>query len=86
MGHCGQEQLRTAMLNGQPSLVIIDVEGAEGHLLDPGNIPGLANAHVIVEIHDFVDDQVGETVVVTAEIKPCHRRSADARANVLGFS
>ena len=34
MGHCGQEQLRTAMLNGQPSLVIIDVEGAEGQLLE----------------------------------------------------
>ena len=43
MGHCEQEQLHAAMLNGQPSLVIMDVEGAEGHLLNPGNIPGLAN-------------------------------------------
>ena len=41
------------------SLVIIDVEGAEGHLLEPGNIPGLVNAHIIVEIHDFVDERTG---------------------------
>jgi hypothetical protein len=62
MRHCSQEQLRTTMLNGQPSLVIIDVEGAEGHLLKPTNIRALADAYIIVEIHDFVDERVGETV------------------------
>lgn len=62
MGYCGREQLQAALLNGEPSLVIVDIEGAEGHLLEPGNIHGLANAHIIVEIHDFVSDSVGETV------------------------
>jgi len=62
MGHCGQEQLQAAMFNGQPSLVIIDVEGAEDHLLEPASTPSLANAHVIVEIHDYVNDRLGETI------------------------
>ena len=62
MGHCGQEQLQTAMLNGQPTLIIIDIEGAESQLLQPGNIPSLTSAHMIVEIHDYVDGRLGETV------------------------
>jgi hypothetical protein len=62
MGHCEQEQLEASMPNGQPSLVIIDIEGAEGQLLEPGNIPGLADAHIIVEIHDYLDRKLGETV------------------------
>jgi hypothetical protein len=62
MGYCGRDQLQAAMNNGQPSLVIVDIERAEGHLLEPGNIPGLANAHIIVEIHDFVAGSVGDTV------------------------
>ncbi len=67
MGHCGQEQLAAAISGGQHALVIADVEGAEGHLLDPDNIPGLADAHIIVEIHDFVDDRLGQTVVSQLE-------------------
>ena len=62
IGQCGQEQLKNAMLNGQPSLIIIDIEGAESHLLKPQSIPTLANAHIIVEIHDYVDGRLGETV------------------------
>jgi hypothetical protein len=64
MGHCEQEQLRAATITDQPLLVIMDVEGAESRLLDPGNVPGLVNAHIIVEIHDFVDERVGETVSI----------------------
>jgi hypothetical protein len=62
MGHCGQKQLQAAMPDGQGSLVIIDVEGAESHLLKPTIIRSLADAYIIVEIHDFVDEWVGETV------------------------
>jgi hypothetical protein len=40
----------------------MDVEGAEGHLLNPRNIPGLANAHMIVEIHDYLDYTLGGTI------------------------
>ena len=67
MGHCGREQLQAAISDGQHALVIADVEGAEGHLLDPDNIPGLVDAHIIVEIHDFVDDGLGQTVVSQLE-------------------
>ena len=70
MGHCGQEQLRAAISDGEHTLVIADVEGAEGQLLNPGNIPGLVNAHIIVEIHDFVDDRLGPTVV--SQLKSSH--------------
>lgn len=70
MGYCGREQLHAAMLNGQPSLVIVDIEGEEGHLLEPGNIPGLANAHIIVEIHDFIDNRLGE--IVFSRLKSSH--------------
>ena len=62
LGHCEEEQLRAALFNGQPSLMIIDTEGAEGELLGRANLPGLENAHVIVEIHDFVDNRLGELI------------------------
>lgn len=70
MGHCGEEQLQASMPNGQPSLVIIDIEGAESQLLEPGNIPSLTNAHIIVEIHDYLDDRLGETVL--SQLKSSH--------------
>jgi hypothetical protein len=70
MGYCGPEQLHAAAVNGE-SLIIVDVEGAESDLLDPGNIPGLANAYMIVEIHDFIDQQLGETV--SSRLRSSHR-------------
>jgi hypothetical protein len=70
MGHCDQEQFRAAIGNGQTSLVIVDVEGAEGQLLNSETIPGLANTHIIVEIHDFIDDRLGE--IVSSRLKSSH--------------
>ena len=70
MGYCGEEQLQAAMPHSQPLLVIMDVEGAEGHLLKPGKIPSLANAHIIVEIHDYLNDGLGETV--SSQLKSSH--------------
>jgi hypothetical protein len=70
MGHCGEEQLRAATANGERSLIIMDVEGAEGRLLNPKNIPGLAGAHIIVEIHDFIDKELRE--IVSSQLKSTH--------------
>ena len=70
MGHSGRQQLHIATVNCQTLLVIMDVEGAEGELLNPGNVPGLANAHIIVEIHDFIDEQLGD--IVLSHLKPTH--------------
>jgi hypothetical protein len=70
MRHCGQEQLQAAMVNGHPSLVIMDIEGEESHLLQLGNIPSLTSAHIIVEIHDYVDGRPGETV--SSQLRSSH--------------
>src|SRR5215471_14400729 len=50
MGHCEEEQLREALTGGKRTLIIMDVEGGEGQLLNPESIPGLTDAHIIVEI------------------------------------
>ena len=39
LGHCEEEQLRAALFNGQPSLMIIDTEGTEGELLGRADLP-----------------------------------------------
>jgi hypothetical protein len=70
MGHCEPEQLRAAIGGGKPSLVVMDVEGAEGRLLNPDRVPPLADAHIIVEIHDCFDDKVGD--VVRSQLKSSH--------------
>src|SRR5262249_38927844 len=62
-GRCGQDELQGAIPDRQPSLIIMDVEGAEGELLNPRNVPGLADSHIIVEIHDFVDERLGDLVL-----------------------
>src|SRR5262249_40821391 len=62
-GRCGQDELQAAIPGGQHCLVIMDVEGAEGELLNPRNVPALADSHIIVEIHDFVDEQLGDLLL-----------------------
>jgi hypothetical protein len=68
--HCEPQQLDAATRNDEPTLVIMDVDGAEGNLLSPDEVPGLANAHIIVEIHDYVDGQLGE--IVSSRLKSTH--------------
>ena len=62
-GRCGQDELQAAIPDGQPCLIIMDVEGAEGELLNPRTVPVLANSHIIVEIHDFIDERLGDLVL-----------------------
>jgi tRNA G37 N-methylase Trm5 len=70
MGYCGPEQLHAAAVNGESSLIIVDVEGAERQLLDPASIPGLVNAHIIVEIHNFIDDRLSE--IISSRLESSH--------------
>jgi hypothetical protein len=70
MGYCGPEQLHAAAVNGESSLIIVDVEGAERQLLDPASIPGLINAHIIVEIHNFIDDRLSE--IISSRLESSH--------------
>jgi predicted O-methyltransferase YrrM len=58
-GLCRIEDL--AALDGdEPSLVIIDAEGAEDELLDPERAPALRDATVIVEVHEMYAPGVTE--------------------------
>lgn len=60
-GLCTQSDLATAFTRADASCwLIIDVEGAEDHLLDPVAIPSLARTIVLVELHDFIDATLGE--------------------------
>jgi len=70
MGHCWREELDATIGGGETSLVIMDAEGAEGELLAPRKIPSLANAYIIVEIHDFIDERLGE--IVLSQLKSSH--------------
>ena len=87
MGHCGQEQLQAAISMAQPSLVIVDVEGAEGQLLGSrqhSRLDKCAYHRGNSRLH--VDGRLGETSSSKLKSTPCHRRSANSAANVLGFS
>ncbi len=70
MGPCRREELDATIVGNEASLVIMDAEGAEGELLNPRKIPGLENAYIIAEIHDFIDNQLGETV--WSQLKSSH--------------
>lgn len=47
---------------GGRMLIIMDVEGAELHLLDPDTIPQLFSSYIIVELHDFIDPSISDTI------------------------
>ena len=62
-GRCEPADLRAALGTPQtPMLVICDAEGYERELLDPGMIPGLARAWVLVELHEFIHRGIAETL------------------------
>ncbi|WP_031435236.1 class I SAM-dependent methyltransferase [Methylomarinum vadi] len=44
------------------SVLIMDVEGAEKQLLDPTLVPQLFRSHILVEIHDYLDDELGDAI------------------------
>ncbi len=62
-GFCDASAL-SAELDGEPLSVciIMDVEGGELALLDRRRLPGLSAVHVLVELHDFVDPKISETI------------------------
>lgn len=60
MGTCDVAALGRVLKNR--SLVICDCEGAEVDLLDIDQIPALAQAEIVVELHDFLRTGVTETL------------------------
>lgn len=58
------------MCLAQPSVVICDIEGAEGALLDPGRAKGLLGADILVEVHEGM--QAGLLATLRARFAPTH--------------
>lgn len=58
-GFCDISALSSALGDGDRALVIVDVEGAEADILDPSLCPGLANATILVEVHDSLRPGTG---------------------------
>ena len=61
-GECEIDSLQACLNEKQPALVVIDVEGFESELLDPLRVPGLLNAVILVECHDFAVPGVTEAI------------------------
>lgn len=61
-GMCEPDDLARVLPPSGPTLVIMDVEGAENALLDPDRTAALKNCHILVEVHDFIDRQIADTL------------------------
>jgi hypothetical protein len=68
-GGCDPAELERA-LAGRPSLVICDCEGAEAEVIVPALTPSLTRAFLVIEVHDFVSELIGPTLV--AALEPTH--------------
>ncbi|WP_009633954.1 hypothetical protein [Synechocystis sp. PCC 7509] len=62
-GFCKPTELQRALRGAKsPSLVIMDIEGGEEHLLNPEIIPELASSHILVELHDVFCENISKTI------------------------
>ena len=59
-GRCTPADLRDALADG--GLVVCDVEGFEGELLDPDRLPALRRTDVLVEVHDAIEPGVSQAL------------------------
>jgi hypothetical protein len=59
-----------AVCAAQPTVIICDIEGAEGELLDPAAAPGLARADILVEVHEAM--RPGLLATLSRRFAPTH--------------
>jgi hypothetical protein len=57
-GECTPERLDAALSGAERPAIICDCEGAEDVLLDPGRVPNLRRASILVETHEGMVDGV----------------------------
>lgn len=62
LGRCEPPDLQAALTAASRSLVVCDVESYELALLDPVAVPALREAHILVELHDFLHRGLAETI------------------------
>ena len=65
---CTPEAL--AALPADGVALLADCEGCERALLDPAAVPNLAGWAILVELHEFLDPGIAETIA--ARFKPTH--------------
>ena len=59
-----------AVPGGSRTVVIMDCEGCEDALMDPGRVPGLRSVTVVVELHDFISPGIADRI--RARFEPTH--------------
>ncbi|MGH8102371.1 MAG: hypothetical protein ACREIW_13805, partial [Chthoniobacterales bacterium] len=59
-GKCTPEDLAQLLAASGRALIICDAEGDEEILLNPGAIPSLAHARLLVEMHEFISFGISE--------------------------
>jgi hypothetical protein len=62
-GFCHPADLARALGSADRPWLVIDVEGAEDHLLTPATVPELARTSILLEVHDFVDLTLGRRIL-----------------------
>ena len=61
-GECISSDLRKVIRDGNDTLVICDVEGAEKYLLDPKELSSLRHCHIAVELHKRNTPDILQTI------------------------
>lgn len=62
LGLCDAPALAQSLADSGSTLVVMDIEGTEAVLLDPFVVPRLKEAHILVELHDFVYRGMGDLI------------------------
>lgn len=63
LGAAEPANLAEALTGPGPTLVVMDVEGAERELTDPARVPGLRGATMLIETHDLLVPGCREAIV-----------------------
>lgn len=62
-GVCTPEILSDLLTVTDYPLLVVDCEGYEKTLIDPAEVPGFGNCDLIIELHDFIDRSISQTLV-----------------------
>ena len=89
-GYCDIFHLQKKVQYSDKRFILMDIEGGELKLLDPIKIPELKNIPILVEIHDFIDKSIGQTIKERFENNALYRRNMVAteknqRYRILAF-
>jgi hypothetical protein len=61
-GKCELDDIDRVLADTPRPFVICDAEGYEAVLIDPGAVPSLQRASILVELHEFVENGISERI------------------------